>query len=93
METALEAALDGVSGNDYVPRFVDCWNTCGALVCHCGGQQDGAWLREAVSKLEPWAGAKLMVLEANKLPKLEKVTEFCTEREVNQFQRGKHEQR
>ena len=31
VETALEVALGGVSGNDYVPRFVDCWSSRGAL--------------------------------------------------------------
>ena len=67
-EAALEAALDGVSGNDYVPRFVDCWISRGALVCHCDGPQDGPWLREAVCRLEPWAGAKFMVMEASRLP-------------------------
>ena len=77
VEAALEAALDGVSGNDYVPRFVDCWVSRGALVCHCGGPQDGEWLREAVSKLVPWSEAKLTVLEASKLPKLERMTVFC----------------
>ena len=77
VEAALEAALDGVSGNNYVPRFVDCWISRGALVCHCGGPQDGAWLREAVSRLEPWDGAKCMVMEASRLPKMEKMTVFC----------------
>ena len=77
METALEAALDGVSGNDYIPRFVGCWNSRGALLCHCVGPEGGAWLQEAVSMLESWAGAKLTVLEASRLPKLVKITVFC----------------
>ena len=77
VEAALEAALDGVSGNDYVPRFVDCWTSRGALVYHCGGPQDGAWLRKAVSRLKPWAGAKLLVMESSRLPKMEKMTVFC----------------
>ena len=54
VEAALEAALDDVSGNGYVPRFVDCWTSHGALACHYGGPQDGAWLRMVVSKLKPW---------------------------------------
>ena len=77
VETALEAALDGLSGNDYVSRFVNCWTSRGALVCHCWGPQNGAWLLEVVSKLEPSAGAKLTVFEPSRLPKLEKMTVFC----------------
>ena len=77
LEAALKAALDGVSGNDYVPRFLDCWISRGGLVCHCGGPQDGAWLREAVCRLEPRADSKLMVMESNRLPKIEKMTVFC----------------
>ena len=49
VEAALEAALDGVSGNDYVPRFIDCWTSRGVLMCNCEGPLDGAWLWEAVS--------------------------------------------
>ena len=49
VEADLEAALDHVSGNDYVPRFVDCWATRGALVCQCGCPQDGALLRDVAS--------------------------------------------
>ena len=77
VETALEAALDGLSGNDYVSRFVNCWTSHGALVCHCGGPQDGTWLRETVSRIEHRVGAKLMVMEASRFPNMEKMTVFC----------------
>ena len=93
VEIALVAALD------YVPRFVDCWTSRDALVCHCGGPHDGAWLRKAASKLEPWTGAKLTVLETSRLSKLGTGEVGSTKRdsqrlelEVNQFQRSKNEQ-
>ena len=70
-------ALDGVPENDCVPRFVDCWTSCGALVCHCGSSQEEAWLLKTWSRLEPWAGAKLMVMEASRVPKMKKMTVFC----------------
>ena len=34
-----------------------------------------AGLREAVCRLEPWA--KFMVMESSRIPKMEKMTEFC----------------
>ena len=77
MEAALGVALESVSGNGYIPRFVDCWTSRGALVCHCEGPQDGAWLREAVNRLKPWDGAKLVVMKASRLPKMEKMRVFC----------------
>ena len=61
VETALETALDGMT------TFLDSL-TAGPLAVPCCvtvvGPQDGAWPREAVNKLEPRTGAKLMVLEA-----------------------------
>ena len=76
-QAAHDTALDGVFGNGYVPRVVDCWATHSTLVCHCGGPQDGAWLQHAASSLGLWSGTKLMVMEVHQFLKLERIKAFC----------------
>ena len=77
VEAALEAVLDGVSGNDCVHRLVDCWTSRSTLVSQCEGSQDAARLRKVVSRFELWAGTKLTVMEASRLPMMEKMMVFC----------------